>query len=115
MKYGDGDHVLEFVSPSGKPGTFRLLGTQPLAWKGEEEGQTEVWWARQFLEPEALRVGGRWYLYTQVMVKPGQNLDQPGLKAVTAADRIQLFTSTRLSGLQHIFWKRISFTIQKRL
>jgi len=90
---GDGDHVLQHVSKLGEPGSFKMPYDRPEFLNGEEEGEKDVWYAHNCLEPEVLRVGDTYYMYTQVMIVPGQILPQGEVVAEVGADRIQLFTS----------------------
>lgn len=101
----DGDHVLSYVSPTGAPGSWVNVYTpaRPAFPKGEETGAAGTWYSRNYMDPEAVKVGSTWYLYSQVMILPGDTADAPGVVATTQADRIQLHTSG--DGLA---WKRHS-------
>jgi hypothetical protein len=90
---GDGDHVLQYVSTTGAGGTWQPVREGPELYQGQEEGLPDTWFSNNYLEPEVVKVGGTYYLYTQVEVDPGQPIDLPGLKAETSCDRIQLHTS----------------------
>ena len=106
VKNGDGDHVMQYVSKTGDAGTWKMPHDRPEFWKGEEEGFEGKWFSANYLEPEVIKVKGKYHMYTQLMILPGWQLDLPGEKAVTQCDRIQLHTSK--DGLN---WKRWS---QKR-
>jgi len=93
VKYGDGDHVLQHVSKTGKAGTWKMLYDRPEFWKGDEDGETDKWYSNNYLEPEVLKIDGKYYMYTQLMILPGMPIDIPGQKAITQCDRIQLHTS----------------------
>ncbi len=93
-KLADGDHVLQFISKTGEPYSFKMPYNHPEAWTGFEMGQTKYWWSNQFLEPEVMRVGDTYYMYTQIMIGPPQPIDLPGKTAKTGCDRIMLFTSS---------------------
>ena len=90
---GDGDHVLQYTSKTGRAGTWKLIHNRPEFWQGGEEGKGGTWFTGNTLEPEILKVDGVYYMFTQVEIDPGQQLDQPGLKSITQADRIELHTS----------------------
>lgn len=90
---GDGDHVLQYVSETGEGGTWRPVREGPEFPQGREEGFPGTWFSNNYLEPEVVKVEGTYYLYTQVEIDPGQPIDEPGLKAETQCDRIQLHTS----------------------
>lgn len=90
---GDGDHVLQHVSDDGAAGTWFMPHDRPEFPQGQEEGYPDTWFANNYLEPEVLKVGGTYYMYTQLQVNPGMPIDIPGQVAATGADRIQLHTS----------------------
>lgn len=100
---GDGDHVLQFVSPTGAPGTWAMPHDRPEFWQGREEGYENAWFADNYLEPEVVKVGGTYYMYTQVQISKGAPIDIPGQVAKAWADRIQLHTSS-----DALNWKRYS-------
>jgi len=93
VKFADGDHVMQYVSKDGAAGTWTMPHDRPEFWNGAEDGKIGVWYSSNCLEPEVMKVDGRYYLFTQVMIRPGWPIDLPGQKATTEADRIQLFTS----------------------
>lgn len=93
VKFADGDHVLQYVSKDGAAGTWTMPRDRPEFWNGAEDGEPGKWYSSNTLEPEVMKVGGRYFMFTQVMVRPGFPTDLPGQNAVTEADRIQLFTS----------------------
>ncbi|MDO8585776.1 MAG: hypothetical protein Q7T82_01940 [Armatimonadota bacterium] len=90
---GDGDHVIQHVSKTGLGGTWRMPHNRPEFWKGSEEGHGDTWFANNYLEPEVVKVKGKYYMYTEVEVDPGSPIDIPGKNAVTGCDRVQLHTS----------------------
>ncbi len=104
VRYADGDHVLQYVSRTGEGGTWRRLHNRPEVWQGREEGYDRCWFSLHYLEPEVVKVGGVYYMFTQTCVPPGWPLDLPGLTARTQADRIQLHTSR-----DAIHWTRVSW------
>jgi len=87
----DGDHVLQHVSRTGAPGTWRMPHDRPEFWIPAEEGRPDVWFAQNCLEPEVLRVGGVWRMYCQVQGNAGTPL--PGEEEPRNVDRIVLFAS----------------------
>ncbi len=91
---GDGDHTLQHISTTGAPGTWKMPHDRPEFWQGGEEGKSDTWFANNYLEPEVIKVGDTYYMFTQVEVDPGQPIDIPGQRAETQCDRIQLHTST---------------------
>lgn len=103
----DGDHVLQHISSTGAANTWTMPHTpqRPEFLKGEEEGVSGKWYSRNYLEPEVVKVNGTYYMFTQVMILPGDPIDETGKTAVTQADRIQLHTSA--DGLN---WSRWSTT-----
>ena len=90
---GEGDHVLQHRSPTGASGTWSMPHDRPEFWQVQEEGHAGTWFARNYLEPEVLKVNGTCYMYTQVMILVGDPIDIPGQTAAVQADRIQLHTS----------------------
>lgn len=99
----DGDHVMQYVSKTGAADTWKMPRNRPEFWNGGDDGQENTWYANNCLEPEVLKVDGKYYMYTQVEIDPGGTLDQPGMKSTTGADRIQLLTSNNGSD-----WTRYS-------
>ena len=93
VKYADGDHVLQYISPTGLGGTWKLVHFRPEFWQGGEEGHPEAWYAGHYLEPEVVKVDGVYYMYTQVGISQGRPIDIPGLRAEGWCDRIQLHIS----------------------
>ncbi|MCD6351690.1 MAG: hypothetical protein J7M26_06190 [Armatimonadetes bacterium] len=93
VPYADGDHVMQYISQTGRGGTWKRVHFRPEFWQGGEEGAVDSWYAGHYLEPEVVKVGGTYYMYTQVGISPGRPLDVPGLKAEGWCDRIQLHTS----------------------
>jgi hypothetical protein len=89
----DGDHVLHYVSATGAPGTWFMPRFRPEFWLPQEEGQTDVWYACNCLEPEVLRVDDTYYMYAQVQGNPKARTDVPGASEPPGVDRIVLFTS----------------------
>jgi hypothetical protein len=89
----DGDHVLQYVSKSGAPGSFFMPRFRPEFWLPQEEGQTDLWYSCNCLEPEVLRVGGRYLMYTQIQGNPAAPAGTPGVTETPGVDRIVLFTS----------------------
>lgn len=85
---GDGDHILYSWSYDGQR-WFRQRG--PILFNGSEEGQSG-WWTNNALEPEVVIVDGRYYMYWQVEIDPGNTVDT-GETATFQADRIGLSTS----------------------
>ncbi len=93
IPYADGDHVLQYISPTGRGGTWKRVHFRPEFWQGGEEGHTDTWYAGHYLEPEVLKVAGVYYMYTQVGIGPGRPIDSPGLRAEAWCDRIRLHIS----------------------
>lgn len=93
IKNADGDHVMQYVSKTGAADTWKMPHDRPEFWNGGEDGHEDTWYSNNCLEPEVLKVKGKYFMFTQVEVDPGCTLDQPGTKSVTGADRIQLLTS----------------------
>jgi hypothetical protein len=93
---GDGDHVLQYDSPTGLGGTWqpRHDPPRPEFPQGQEEGFSGEWFSRNYLEPEVMKVDGTYYMYTQVQIRAGDPIDIPGQIAERQADRIQLHTSS---------------------
>ena len=121
----DGDHIFGWfaaapgVAPRAggflgpldfSPNTPRLFSGQTLlsplwAWgtaasspsigNPRRNGDPARWWIGNTMEPEAMRVGQTYYLWTQVQVTKGDRLnDTAGFsKAAASADRIQLYTA----------------------
>jgi len=91
---GDGDHVLQHISTTGCGGAWSMPHNRPEFLQGQEEGKPNQWFSRNYLEPEVLVINGVYYMYTQVQVNAGDNIDEPpGAIALTQADRIQLHIS----------------------
>lgn len=88
---GDGDHVCTAYSKDGRHWVRRSDG--PALLKGEEEGFPGLWWSRNYLEPEVIKIGNLYYMYIQLMIVKGDPLDEPGVIAERAADRMQLCLS----------------------
>ena len=86
----DGDHVMYAWSPDGRKWYRKIDGA--VFPKGDEIGE-HGWWSNNFLEPEVLKVNGKYYMFWQAEVDPGTTLDYGG-KAATQCDRIGLSTST---------------------
>ena len=93
IERADGDHVMQYVSPTGAGGTWTMPRDRPEFWNGAEQGKPGEWYAGNCLEPEVMKVNGTYYLYTQVEITKDGPIDIPGRKATAWADRIQLFTS----------------------
>jgi hypothetical protein len=89
IPFGDGDHIAYAYSLDGTT-WFREIA-EPIFYKGEEDGSTD-WWRKNYLEPEVIRVGDTYYLFYQVMIVAGDEVDT-GEIATTAADRILLAVS----------------------
>lgn len=94
VKHADGDHVMQYVSKSGAAGTWKMPHNRPEFWNGAEAGKTGLWYSNNCLEPEVIKVKGKYYMYTQVEIDKDDPIDVPGMKSVTGSDRIQLFTSS---------------------
>lgn len=94
VKNADGDHVMQYVSETGAAGTWKMPHDRPEFYNGGEDGHEGVWYSGNCLEPEVMKIDGKYYMYTQVEVDKGGPIDLPGQKSTTGADRIQLFTST---------------------
>lgn len=94
VKNADGDHVMQYVSKTGAAGTWKMPRNRPEFWIGAEDGQESVWYSGNCLEPEVVKVKGKYYMYTQVEIGPDTPIDLPGKKSTGSADRIVLFTST---------------------
>lgn len=80
---GDGDHILYSYSPDGRR-WFRRRG--PVLFNGSELGETG-WWTANALEPEVVIVDGHYYMYWQVEIDAGKQVDT-GETATSQADRI---------------------------
>lgn len=89
----DGDHVMQYVSSTGAADTWKMPRDRPEFWIGAEEGKKDVWYSGNCLEPEVVKIKGKYYMYTQVEIGKGDPIDLPGQKSTAWADRIQLFTS----------------------
>lgn len=89
LPLADGDHIAYAYSKDGKT-WFRELA-EPLWYKGEEEGIND-WWGLNYLEPELVKVNGTYYMFFQVMIRPGDKVDT-GEVATVPADRILIATS----------------------
>lgn len=94
IDHADGDHVMQYVSKTGAAGAWSMPHDRPEFWNGAEDGKLGVWYSNNCLEPEVVKVKGKYYLYTQVEIDGGDPIDLPGRKCTVQADRIQLFTST---------------------
>jgi hypothetical protein len=93
IKDADGDHILQSQSVTGAPGTWTMPSTQPEYFNAQDYGgPTNLWYSNNSLEPEVFKVGGTYYMYSQVQIDAGRPLDTGGT-AATQADRIQLLTS----------------------
>lgn len=86
---GDGDHIAYAYSEDGRK-WFREI-SRPMFYQGIEEGISD-WWSLHTMEPEVLKVDGTYYMYYQVMIRPGDKVDT-GEVATTPADRILVATS----------------------
>lgn len=89
----DGDHVLHYVSQTGAPGSWFMPRFRPEFWLPQEEGRTDLWYSSNCLEPEVLRVGATYYMYTQVQGNTTARTDDPQVTETPGVDRILLFTS----------------------
>lgn len=89
----DGDHVLHFVSRDGSAGSWFMPRGRPEFWLPQEQGQTDLWYSSNCLEPEVLKVDGTYYMYCQVQGNPNARQDLPGGAEPPGVDRIVLFTS----------------------
>jgi hypothetical protein len=97
----DGDHVFQVTSPTALGGSWSTPPSQPLWLNGWDFNAAHppgtrptTWWGNNALEPETVRINGRYYMYCQAEVDPGQPLDGAGLIADgVQCDRIALFTS----------------------
>lgn len=89
----DGDHVLHFISRDGGPGSWFMPRMRPEFWLPQEQGQTDLWYSCNCLEPEVLKVEGTYYMYCQVQGNPNARQDLPGGAEPPGVDRILLFTS----------------------
>lgn len=85
----DGDHVMYAWSPDGRR-WFRKIDDAVFP-KGDELGIHD-WWTNNYLEPEVLKVNGKYYMYWQAEVDGGTKLDYGGT-AARQCDRIGLSTS----------------------
>jgi len=85
----DGDHVMYAWSPDGRR-WFRKIDDAAFP-KGDELGIHD-WWTNNYLEPEVLKVNGKYYMFWQAEVDGGQKLDYGGT-AARQCDRIGLSTS----------------------
>lgn len=99
----DGDHVLQYVSPTGAPGSWVMPRNRPEFWLPQEEGRTDLWYSCNCLEPEVVRVGDTYYMYAQVQGNPAARNDDPEVTETPGVDRIILFTSP--DGTD---WQRVS-------
>lgn len=86
----DGDHVMYAWSDNGHRWFRKIDG--PVFSKGDEMGIT-AWWSNNFLEPEVVKVKGKYYMYWQAEIDPGKQVDT-GDTAVKQSDRVGLSTST---------------------
>lgn len=108
----DGDHILLHQQVDGPHQPFAMPydPPRPVTTQGRFEGEGPEyglthWWTGNFMDPEVVRVDGKWYLYTQVQVNTGDVLDaETGLRAEAPADRTQLHTSE--DGLEWERWSR---------
>jgi len=108
----DGDHILlhEAVDGPHKPFVMPYPEPRPVTTQGRFEGEgpdyaLTNWWTGNYMDPEVVRMDGKWYLYTQVQVNPGDVLDpETGLKAEAPSDRTQLHISE--DGLEWERWSR---------
>ncbi|SMC18676.1 hypothetical protein SAMN02745134_00626 [Clostridium acidisoli DSM 12555] len=92
---GDGDHVLQWTTPNGQPGTWSMWSNAPEFYLGKETGNSNSWYSGNTLEPDVLTAPNTpWLMYTQVEIDPGQPTDTYGVNANTQADRIMLLTSS---------------------
>lgn len=91
IPHADGDHVLQHLSKTGRGGTWFSRG-RPELWNGRETGHQKGWWIENSLEPEVMKIQGRYYMFWQVQIDKGQKVDT-GEIAAYQADRIGLSTS----------------------
>ena len=112
----DGDHSFGYYTARGDAVTGSTADWQgmwpplfpgqelpsPLYLQGQYAGQPGQWFSRNTLEPEVVKVRGKYYMYSQVEIRPGERVDT-GQTATDVADRIQLHTSTNASD-----WTRFS-------
>ncbi|MGO9112038.1 MAG: PEP-CTERM sorting domain-containing protein [Thermoguttaceae bacterium] len=102
----DGDHVLQSQSPTGVGGTWVMpqtnlpasgvgsANTNPQYWNGQDYNLApNAWYADNSLQPQVFKLGGTYYMYSQVEIDAGKPIDIPGQTAAVQADRIELFTS----------------------
>jgi len=91
VRGGDGDHVCTAYSRDGRRWIRR--SDAPALLKGEEEGYIGTWWSKNYLEPEVIKLGNLFYMYTQLMIDKEDLLDEPAVIAEGPADRMQLCLS----------------------
>jgi hypothetical protein len=97
----DGDHVFQVTSPTGVGGSWSAPPAQPLWLNGWDFNAASppgklptTWWHNNTLEPETAKINGKYYMYCETEIDPGQPLDIAGLTADgVICDRIMLFTS----------------------
>jgi len=99
----DGDHVFLHTSPTGlgytwvnqHPSQFNPEPKPaPLFLQGKFSGEPNRWYSGNYNDPEVLKVGGVYYMYTQVEIRPGDPLDTGHVAQNYWADRVQLHTSS---------------------
>lgn len=108
----DGDHILLHRQEGGphQPFVMAFDPPRPVTTQGRFEGegpeyQLEHWWTGNMMDPEVVRVDGKWHLFTQVQVNPGNIIDmKTDLRAEAPADQTQLHLSD--DGLNWRRWSR---------
>ncbi|MEM7681262.1 MAG: dockerin type I domain-containing protein [Planctomycetota bacterium] len=102
----DGDHIFGrfihedtfAVDPTAWSDALPNLGyanqeiPSPLVVQPQFDGDAGQWYSKNYLEPEIVKVGGIYYMYSQVEIRPGETVDT-GQTALVQADRIQLHVS----------------------
>jgi len=94
---GDGDHVCQVRSRAGDRDTwFMPHPERPEFWQAREVGDSNSWYSWNYMDPEVIKVGNTYYMFTQVEIPGGYPIDIPGqyAEAGSWADRIQCHTST---------------------
>lgn len=94
----DGDHTMFAWSKYGRKWFRKIDGA--VFPKGDEIGPQD-WWTNNYLEPEVIKLKGKYYMFWQCEIDPGYKVDT-GETATAAADRIVLSTSD-----DGVNWKRI--------
>lgn len=111
-KSWDGDHILLHLGKNGprKPFVSPYTEPRPITTQGRFEGEgsdyaLEHWWTGNMMDPEVVVVDGKWHLFTQVQVNPGNIIDaKTGLRAEGPADQTQLHVSE--DGREWTRWSR---------